>query len=595
LSTSAFTKSWGAEPIGDRRWSFGIWAPGRSRMSLVVGGAEHSMDRAGDGWFFVETAAEAGQSYAFAIDDRTTVPDPAAREQIGNVHEASRLVDPCGYDWQVDWPGRPWEETVLYELHVGTFSTSHDFDGVRARLDHLALTGVTAIELCPVAQFAGNRGWGYDGVLLYAPHIAYGGSLGLKRLVDAAHERGLMVFLDVVYNHFGPEGNYLPLYAPGFFHPERHTPWGAAIAFDRPAVRRFFIENALYWLDEYRIDGLRLDAIDQIGDPSPKPILVEIAREVRDYGFGRHVHLTTEDDRNVTFLHERDEAGRPRLYDGEWNDDFHHVVHVLATGETSGYYGDYSDDPRGDLIVALTEGFVQQGRPSPFRGGRHRGEPSSHLPPPAFVNFLQNHDQIGNRAFGERLTSLAEVRAVEVITALLLLSPTIPLIFMGEEWGETRPFQFFCDFHGELAEAVRRGRRQEFARWPQFANPQIREMIPDPNAEATFAASTLDWSRVQTGAAERRLALFRTLTAIRADHIAPRLAGIAANTGHGRPLGDRGIAVSWSLGDGSRLSVVANLGGQPFALEVAGHDLFMLGDLQRDAWALRSVLEESGS
>jgi malto-oligosyltrehalose trehalohydrolase len=592
LSRSAFAKTWGAEPAGDQHWRFSIWAPERDRMGLVVGDASHTMDPAGNGWFVVEATAAAGESYAFTIDG-TRVPDPAAREQVGNVHGASRLVDPAAYDWQTDWRGRPWEETILYELHIGTFSPTHDFDGVRARLDHLAATGVTAIELCPVAQFSGERGWGYDGVLLYAPHVAYGGSLGLKRLVDAAHERGLMVFLDVVYNHFGPDGNYLHLYAPDFFHSERHTPWGAAIAFDRPPVRRFFVENALYWLDEYRIDGLRLDAIDQIDDPSDESILVEIARAVREHGFDRHVHLTTEDDRNVAFLHERDASGRPLLYDGEWNDDFHHVVHVLATGEDEGYYGDYCDDPRGDLITALSQGFVQQGRPSPYRGGHPRGASSRHLPPTAFVNFLQNHDQVGNRAFGERLTSLADRQAVEVVTALLLLSPMIPLFFMGEEWGEARPFQFFCDFHGALGDAVRQGRRREFARWPQFAAPETREAIPDPNDPATFAASMLDWSALETEAGGTRLALFRQLAEIRSTEIAPRLAGVAATNGRARAIGDRGLAVTWTLGDGAHLAVVANLGGAPFATEARGRQLFRLGDLQHASWALRADLAES--
>jgi malto-oligosyltrehalose trehalohydrolase len=592
LSRSAFAKTWGAEPAGDQHWRFSIWAPERDRMGLVVGDASHTMDPAGNGWFVVEATAAAGESYAFTIDG-TRVPDPAAREQVGNVHGASRLVDPAAYDWQTDWRGRPWEETILYELHIGTFSPTHDFDGVRARLDHLAATGVTAIELCPVAQFSGERGWGYDGVLLYAPHVAYGGSLGLKRLVDAAHERGLMVFLDVVYNHFGPDGNYLHLYAPDFFHSERHTPWGAAIAFDRPPVRRFFVENALFWLDEYRIDGLRLDAIDQIDDPSDESILVEIARAVREHGFDRHVHLTTEDDRNVAFLHERDASGRPLLYDGEWNDDFHHVVHVLATGEDEGYYGDYCDDPRGDLITALSQGFVQQGRPSPYRGGHPRGASSRHLPPTAFVNFLQNHDQVGNRAFGERLTSLADRQAVEVVTALLLLSPMIPLFFMGEEWGEARPFQFFCDFHGALGDAVRQGRRREFARWPQFAAPETREAIPDPNDPATFAASMLDWSALETEAGGTRLALFRQLAEIRSTEIAPRLAGVAATNGRARAIGDRGLAVTWTLGDGAHLAVVANLGGAPFATEARGRQLFRLGDLQHASWALRADLAES--
>jgi maltooligosyltrehalose trehalohydrolase len=592
LSRAAFAKSWGAEPIDNGRWRFRIWAPEPKEMALILDDRRHGMDRTADEWFETEVAAADGQSYSYSIPSNIRVPDPAARAQVADVHGPSRLVDPAAYVWQCDWRGRPWEETILYELHVGTFSDSSDFDGVGRRLDHLASTGVTAIELCPVAQFSGTRGWGYDGVLLYAPHIAYGGPDALKRLVDAAHRRGLMVFLDVVYNHFGPDGNYLPAYAPQFFDERRHTPWGAAVAFELPPVRQFFVENALYWLDEYRLDGLRLDAVDQIDDRSDEPVLEEIARAVREFGFDRAVHLTTEDDRNVAYLHRRDDTGRTMLFDGEWNDDFHHVAHLLATGETEGYYGDYATDPRGDMMLALSEGFVQQGRPSPYRAGTPRGEPSGHLPPTTFVNFLQNHDQTGNRAFGERLTTLADARAVEVLTALLLLSPAIPLFFMGEEWGETHPFQFFCDFRGALARKVRDGRRREFARWPQFAEAGVREAIPDPNEPTTFARSMLGWEGRDSASGQERLALFRTLTSIRSQEIVRRLQGISGMEGKTRALGERGLAAEWRLGDRSRLAIVANLGGPPFEAPLAGRELFHIGDFTADAWALHAAIEE---
>ncbi len=423
---TGFRRSWGADPAGDGRWEFRLWAPALDRMGLLLDGREHAMERDAEGWFRAELSADPGAEYRFAPPGGPHVPDPAARAQAGDVHGASVLVDPDAYQWQTAWAGRPWHETVLYELHVGTFSKAGTFDGVRRHLDHLADLGVTAIELCPVAQFAGTRGWGYDGVLHYAPHVAYGGPEGLKRLVDAAHERGLMAFLDVVYNHFGPDGNYLNAYAPEFFHEERHTPWGAAIAYDLAPVRNFFIENALYWLDEYRFDGLRLDAVDQIEDQSEEPLLAEIATAVRDHPFGRPVHLTTEDDRNVTRFHERAPDGSPKLYDGEWNDDWHHVAHVLATHESEGYYFDYSQDARNDMAIALRDGYVQQGRHSPFRHGARRGEPSAHLPPTAFVNFLQNHDQTGNRAFGERLTTMAEpeeIRDADGAAAALAADP----------------------------------------------------------------------------------------------------------------------------------------------------------------------------
>ncbi|HUF57483.1 MAG TPA: malto-oligosyltrehalose trehalohydrolase [Thermohalobaculum sp.] len=593
---SHFVKSWGAEPVGDGRWRFRLWAPGAETMGLVLEGDRHGMDKSGDGWFEAELTAEAGASYAFAPPEGSgQVPDPAARAQAGDVHGPSRLIDPRAYSWQSDWRGRAWEETVLYELHTGTFSRSGDFDGVRRHLDHLAGIGVTAVELCPVAQFSGDRGWGYDGVLLYAPHVAYGGPDGLKRLVDAAHEQDLMVFLDVVYNHFGPDGSYLHAYAPEFFHEEIHTPWGAGIAFEKRPVRDFFIDNALYWLDEYRFDGLRLDAVDQIDDPSDEPILMELARVVREHGFERPVHLTTEDDRNVTFLHARDERGRATLYHGEWNDDFHHVAHVLATHETEGYYFDYAKDAREDMMIALRDGYVQQGRPSPFRDWQPRGESSAHLPPTAFVNFLQNHDQTGNRAFGERLTTLAEPEAVRVLTAVLLLSPMIPLLFMGEEWGETRPFQFFTDFHGELAQAVREGRRREFSSWPQFADEELRETIPDPNDEQTFLASKLDWSAHEGAAGRRRMALVRELLAVRAKEIVPRLAGMTAMNASVAVHGMRGVEASWTLGDGSRLAMLANLGGKPFRAEIGGREIFANGDHGEDPWAIQVTLEDGAA
>ena len=411
----------------------------------------------------------------------------------------------------------------------------------------------------PVAHFGGRRGWGYDGVLLYAPHTIYGGPEGLKRLIDAVHERGLMILLDVVYNHFGPDGSYLHLYAPEFFHPERQTPWGGAIAYEKEPVRRFFIDNALYWLEEYRFDGLRFDAIDQIDDESQ--ILEDLAREVRERIAGRHVHLTTEDDRNVTFLHERDEGGRPRLYTAEWNDDFHHVAHVAATGESEGYYG---SDRTAKLARALATGFVQQGEPSAYRDNAPRGEPSGHLPPTAFVHFLQNHDQIGNRAFGERLTDLAEAHALEALTAILLLSPQIPLVYMGEEWGETRAFAYFTDFHGELGDAVREGRREEFRRWASFRDPEYRDRIPDPNAETTFIASRLDWRELDRPERQARLDLFRRLLDLRRREIVPLLSSIGGHAGEAA-VGEGGaFAVRWRTSDGRALALYANIDEQPW-------------------------------
>ncbi|HJU07695.1 MAG TPA: DUF3459 domain-containing protein, partial [Rhodanobacteraceae bacterium] len=377
----------------------------------------------------------------------------------------------------------------------------------------------------------------------------------LKRLIDAAHERGLMMFLDVVYNHFGPSGNYLNLYAPQFFTERHRTPWGAAIDFAQPPVREFFIHNALYWLEEYRFDGLRFDAVDQIRDDSETHILEEIAQTVRARLPDRHIHLVLENDNNDAHLLQR-EAGAPRFYSAQWNDDFHHAAHVLATGESGGYYMDYAPAPAAALARALAEGFVYQGEQSVYRD-RARGQRSTQLPPLAFMDFLQNHDQIGNRAFGERLSALADVHAAEALHAILLLAPSIPLLFMGQEWGSTQPFLFFCDYRGELADAVREGRRREFGKFAAFADPSARERIPDPNAETTFAVSTLDWSKAELDLL-RRMELIRQLLEIRHREIVPRLSE-DLHAGRYELADGRAFRVEWMLAEGTRLHLVAHL------------------------------------
>jgi malto-oligosyltrehalose trehalohydrolase len=584
----AFARHWGAEPLADGRARFRLWAPGQDAVALIAdgSGAKHEMQPKDDGWFEITTDAVALDSgYWFELEDGTRVPDPAARAQMSDVHGPSCLVDPRAYRWQVrDWTGRPWHESVVYELHTGTFTEEGTFAGIRSRLDYLADLGVTAVELMPVAQFSGVRGWGYDGVLPYAPHPGYGGPAGLKRLVDAAHARGLMILLDVVYNHFGPDGNYLHLCAPDFFNPQRHTPWGAAIDYTQPAVRHFIIDNALYWLEEYRFDGLRLDAIDQIDDPSSPTIIEELAAEVRARITDRYVHLTTEDSRNLVGYFERAE-GRPKLYTAEWNDDWHHVAHVLATGESEGYYMDYPPDSAAQMARALATGYVYQGERSTFLHDTPRGEPSAQLPPVAFIDFLQNHDQIGNRAFGERLTTLAEPGAIEALTAILLLSPHIPLLYMGEEWGETRPFLFFTDFHGELGDAVREGRRGEFERWESFQNAHARAEIPDPNAAETFEKSKLDWDRRDAPQHRARLDYVKGLLTLRHREIASRLDGVGGHAATRQETDARCLHVAWRLGDGSELSVIANLGHAPapFSAATSGRLLFAQPEGAADA------------
>ncbi len=588
--------TWGAEPIAGGIVRFRLWAPGVDRLALRTPAGDLPMARREGGWYEIETdAVPVGGDYAFVLPDGMAVPDPAARAQAGDVHGPSRLVDPQAWRWQVpDWRGRPWEEAVVYEMHVGTFTEAGTFRAAIDRLDHLAALGVTAVEIMPVAQFGGTRGWGYDGVLLYAPHVAYGTPDDMKALVDAAHARGLMVFLDVVYNHFGPDGNYLGLYAPEFFHPEKHTPWGAAIAYEKSPVRSFMIDNALYWLEEFFLDGLRLDAIDHIDDQSDEPILEEIARAVRREVTDRPIHLATEDARNIVRLHPRDADGRPTLYTAEWNDDYHSAVHAVLTGEDDGYYADFREERPKKLARTLAEGFAYQGERSEFMDDEPRGVPSAGQPPTAFVIFNQNHDQTGNRAFGERLTALVEADALKAFQAVLLLSPQVPLLFMGEEWGETRPFQFFTDFHDDLGNAVREGRRREFRKFSGFRSEEARERIPDPNDPATFARSRIDWARPETADGAAWLAFHRHLLAIRAAEIAPRLHGIGGNAGEILAATDEAVAVRWRLGDGSHLAMVVNLTDGPVApdLAIEGRVLYALPDTGRlDVAASPSRLE----
>jgi len=556
---------WGASLQEDGSATFRLWAPAAEHLRLRLKDEEREMQPCGEGWFDLRTDdLEEGTAYQFVLPDGMAVPDPASRAQASDVHGPSLLTSPA-FDWKAeDWNGRPWEEAIVYELHPGTFSREGTFDGIRRKLDYLAETGFTAIELMPVAQFSGNRGWGYDGVLPYCPHSAYGGITGLKRLVDAAHQRRLMMILDVVYNHFGPDGNYLHAYAPDFFDSDRHTPWGLAIRFEEPAVRAFFLDNPIYWLEEFRFDGLRFDAIDQIRDESDPPILEEMARRIRERFPDRHIHLTTEDERNIVALHPHDGENRPVLFTAEWNDDFHHAAHCLATGEDAGYYAGFADDPASHLARALAEGFCYQGEPYAPREGKPRGEPSAGQPPTAFIDFLQNHDQIGNRAFGERLTALAGEETVELLTAVLLLNPQIPLVFMGEEYGETNPFLFFTDFHGALAKAVREGRRREFADFGHFSEEKA-EKIPDPNALSTFEASMPDWHRMETGPGKRRLDLFRRLLHLRRTHLVPYLQAMKSMQGQAERLDDKAFCVRWHMAD-RVLCMIANFGRAEVAI-----------------------------
>ncbi len=589
----------GAEVQGGRETRFTLWAPAADAVELALEGEETiPMQRGEKGVFSVTASAGFGTRYRYRIDGELDVPDPASRYQPEDVHGPSQVVNPESFDWEDEgWSGRPWEETILYELHVGSFSPEGTFAGAKERLDHLVDLGVTAIELMPLSDFPGGRNWGYDGVLPYAPDSSYGTPEDLKDLVQAAHGKGLMVFLDVVYNHFGPEGNYLNSYAPQFFTDRHQTPWGAAVNFDGESgelVREYVIHNALYWIEEYFIDGLRLDAVHAIYDDSEKHVLEELAERVWEGpGRDRHVHLVLENEsNNASYM-------RGGLYKAQWNDDFHNALHVALTGETSGYYGGYSDAPMRHLVRCLGEGFAYQGEPSLSRDGEKRGEPSADLPPTSFVSFLQNHDQVGNRAFGERITELAPPEAVRAAAAIYLLSPQIPMLFMGEEWAAEEPFLFFCDFEEDLAPLVTEGRREEFASFPEFSDLETRKRIPDPGEGATFEKSTLDWD----GAVEHRnlLEFYRELLRLRREEILPRLKNIPGGETAYRLVGDHGMRVQWTLGDGSLLTLMANLGDEPLAgfEQATGRLLYATegateSERELPAWAVAWYLRESG-
>ncbi|HEY0179470.1 MAG TPA: malto-oligosyltrehalose trehalohydrolase, partial [Dokdonella sp.] len=416
----------GAEPCGEGRTSFRVWAPSSRTAELVLDdGRSETMHAEPGGWFALETACATGRGYRFRFDGAAPVPDPASRAQRGGIDGDSVVVDAAAYAWRNPrWRARPWRDSVIYELHVGACG---GYAGVRRLLPRLADLGVTTVELMPLAEFAGTRNWGYDGVLPFAACSAYGTPDELRALVDDAHGHGLAVMLDVVYNHFGPLGNHLGAYAKAFFR-DAATPWGQAIDFRRDEVRAFFVANARCWIEEYRFDGLRFDAVHTI---EPNDWLADLAHVLRR-SVERPLHLVLENDANSARLLENG-------FDAQWNDDFHHAVHVLLTGETGSYYRDYAHDPARHLARTLAEGFAYQGEHSAHRDAP-RGEPSAQLAPSAFVAFLQNHDQVGNRAFGERLSALAPPAALRVATALLLLSPQVPLLWMGQEWGSRRPF-----------------------------------------------------------------------------------------------------------------------------------------------------------
>ncbi|HYP23779.1 MAG TPA: malto-oligosyltrehalose trehalohydrolase [Actinomycetota bacterium] len=493
---------------------FRVWAPAPERVELVLRGERHGMSRDDRGWWSADADASHGDGYGFSLDGGDPLPDPRSPWQPGGVHGFSRVVDHSSYEWRdADWRGRPLASAVVYELHTGTFTPEGTFESAIERLDHLVRLGVTHVELLPVAQFPGDRGWGYDGVDLFAPHESYGGPEGLKRLVDACHERGLGVIMDVVYNHLGPAGNYLGSYGP-YFTDRYATPWGQAVNFDGPGsveVRRFFVDNALMWLRDYHCDGLRLDAIHAILDASAIHVLEEMQLRVEELEahLDRDLFLIAESDLNDPRVVNRREAGGYGL-DAQWSDDFHHALHSVLTGETDGYYADFGTI--GHVAKALREAFVHAGTYAEYRGRIH-GRPAVGLPGYRFLGYLQDHDQIGNRAVGERSSALMSPDLLKVGAALVLTSPFVPMLFMGEEWGATAPFLYFTAHEdAELGKAVSEGRKREFA-----AFGWDPDSIPDPQDRSTYERSKLDWGELDEQPHADLLDWHRSLIALRRE------------------------------------------------------------------------------
>ncbi len=537
---------------------FRIFAPAAKAVQVAIEGREPlPMQADGLGWHAlrVEDAA-AGTLYRYLLEDGTSVPDPVSRFQPRDVAGPSEVIDPCSYTWlQTAWKGRPWAEAVLYELHVGAFTPEGTLPAATARLDHLGTLGVTAIELMTVADFAGTHNWGYDAVLMYAPDSAYGRPEALKAFVDAAHARGIMVILDVVYNHFGPEGNYLPRYFPQICSEEHKTAWGPSLNFDGASsheVRELVVENALYWLDEYNVDGLRLDATHAMIDNGPRHILAELSSRVQAFAGDRHVHLILENENNIAGMLTRSDEGNCECYTAQWN---HDIDHLLGAGFL-GTADERVADDKGEterLGKALSEGFV-------IAAGENQQafEAGCHVPPTAFVSFLQSHDLVGNRIFGERVTSLLPVGTVRALVAVALLLPQTPMLFMGEEWGATSPFPYFCDFHGDLSKAVQKGRCEEISKLPGVSQEDLKN-APNCQAESTFRSAQLKWEELDQPEHEAWLTLYRELLRVRRERITPLLGRLSARCGKYRVLGPGGLTIEWTLAGDKHLRLDANL------------------------------------
>ncbi len=571
---------------------FRVWAPERRRVELVLEGREPvALQRDESGYWAARVPdLPVGSLYRYRLDGEGPFPDPASRFQPQGVHGPSQVVNPGAFAWSDrDWMGVRLEELVVYELHVGTFTPAGTFAAARERLAYLRGLGVTAIELMPVADFPGERNWGYDGVDLFAPARAYGEPDDLRRFVDAAHGEGLAVLLDVVYNHLGPDGAYLALFSPFYFSEAHKTPWGQAVNLDGPGnehVRGFFIENAHHWIHEYHLDGLRLDATHALIDDSPRHFLSELPERVRSSASPRHVLVVAEDHRNLVHMVRPAAEGGWGL-DAVWADDLHHQIRVALAGDRDGYYADFSGSVE-DLARTIRDGWFFQGQRSRHLGGP-RGTDPAPAPPRRFVVCLQNHDQVGNRALGERLHHQVDPGAWRAVSTLLLLAPETPLVFMGQEWGATSPFLFFTDHNVELGPLVTEGRRREFATFRAFTDPAARARIPDPQAEETFRRSRLAWNEVDDEPHAGLVRLYRALIALRRES---GIGDLEREQYRVVELSGQGVALLLERPKAGRLLVVACL-RSPGPVDL-GPVAANLGIDDTSAWRLGLSTEDPG-
>jgi maltooligosyltrehalose trehalohydrolase len=567
---SSLLRSQGAD-VSDGGVHYRTWAPGQRNVQAVIFDERGEIVRTvglneETGGYFstVDSAGSAGDRYKYKFGDSPTWPDPASRWQPDGVHGASAVINPATYRWNDGgWSAPGLTDLIIYELHIGTFTEGGTFRAAIEKLDHVAALGANAIEIMPVADFPGERNWGYDGVMLYAPARCYGTPDDMRALVDAAHARGLAVILDVVYNHLGPDGNYLGVYSTQYFTAKHKTPWGDALNFELPPVRNLFVENASYWMREFHIDGFRFDATHEIFDESPTHVLAEIAEVVHAAGG----FVIIEDDRNEAELLRSRQSGGLGI-DGAWSDDFHHVVRVALTGNRESYFGNYTGTT-AELVDTLANGWLYRGQPQKI-GGKSRGTESAVLKPEQFIYCISNHDQVGNRAFGERLGHVVSPAAYRAASALICLVPYTPMLFMGQEWAASTPFRYFTDHKPELGRLVTKGRREEFSAFEAFADPATRARIPDPQGEETFTGSKLNWAERDGAEHAGTLELYREFLTLRKT--LPALRDRARANWRVFECGDGVVGIVFSEQEPNACVILIDLIGnhEPLSLEQLG-------------------------